>query len=329
MCDQHGIMSAEMRPFPLSADATGYDELAPAVPKAPFSFTILLRLLYSDYRRYRAVGARNLFSVIVLTQGFWASSTFRLSHWVHLRLRVPGLRVVVKAGCVLLQKLIEVLSGISIPAACDIGAGLYVGHFGGIFIDSQCRLGRNCNISQGVTIGEGGRGELRGVPVLGDRVHVGANAVLLGKITIGDDAVIGPGAVVMSSVPPCGVAVGNPARVVGSAGSFEFVTYDEMENDPARKLALQRRDLAGSSTERGGRALERVIQLITQIGGIGPVAPDAGIYEAGFSSVRTLELLLALEEEYRVIIPDKDFVAARTPRDIAGLLDRLQQTQAA
>jgi acyl carrier protein len=73
--------------------------------------------------------------------------------------------------------------------------------------------------------------------------------------------------------------------------------------------------------------MERVIQLISQIGGIGSVAPDARIYDAGFSSVRALELLLALEEEFSVTIPDRDFVAARTPRDIAGLLERLRQGQ--
>lgn len=199
----------------------------------------LLRLIYLDYRRYRAAGARNVISVIALTQGFWASAVFRVSHWALTHCRIPGLRVVVKAGCIILQKFVEILTGISIPRGCNIGPGLYIGHFGGIFIDSQARLGANCNIAQGVTIGEGGRGELHGVPVLGDRVHVGANAVILGKITIGNDAVVGPGAVVMSSVPSCGVAMGNPARVIGTSGSFDFVHYDDMENDPARKLQLQ------------------------------------------------------------------------------------------
>ena len=199
----------------------------------------LVNLLRSDYRRYRATGAKNAISVIVLTQGYWASSVFRVSHWALTLVQARSLRVVVNAIVVLLQKFIEIVSGISIPAQCDIGPGLYLGHFGGIFVDSECRVGKNCNVAQGVTIGKGGRGELAGVPVLGDRVHVGANAVILGKISIGNDAVIGPGAVVMSSVPPCGVAIGNPARVVGFDGSFGLVKYDQMEDDPARRLALE------------------------------------------------------------------------------------------
>jgi len=75
--------------------------------------------------------------------------------------------------------------------------------------------------------------------------------------------------------------------------------------------------------------MERVIQLISQIGGIGSISPDAGIYEAGFSSVRVLELLLALEEEFGISIPDQEFMATRTPREIFALLERLQEPKAA
>ena|ERR1043166_2818846 len=199
----------------------------------------LSALIYQDYRRFRAAGAKNALSVIALTQGFWASFVFRVSHWALENCRIPVLRTAVKAGCVLWQKFIEIVTGICVPGRCNIGPGLYIGHFGNIFVDWEARIGANCNLAQGVTIGKGGRGELHGVPVIGDRVHVGANAVILGKISIGDDAVIGPGAVVMNSVPPRGVAMGNPARIVGTSGSFEFVHYDGMENDPARKRALE------------------------------------------------------------------------------------------
>jgi len=75
--------------------------------------------------------------------------------------------------------------------------------------------------------------------------------------------------------------------------------------------------------------MERIIQRITEVGGIDSVDPDASIYEAGFSSVRVLELLLALEDEFGVKIPDKDFMAARTPRQISGLIDGLRERQMA
>lgn len=75
--------------------------------------------------------------------------------------------------------------------------------------------------------------------------------------------------------------------------------------------------------------MNRVIELVTEIGGIGEIGPDTAIYEAGFSSARALELLLSLEAEFGVSIPDQEFVAARTPRQIAGLLERIHRPEAA
>ena len=51
---------------------------------------------------------------------------------------------------------------------------------------------------------------------IGDGVWMGAGAKILDGVTIGDGAVIGAGAVVRDSVPASAIAVGMPARVVGS-----------------------------------------------------------------------------------------------------------------
>jgi acetyltransferase-like isoleucine patch superfamily enzyme len=51
---------------------------------------------------------------------------------------------------------------------------------------------------------------------VGDGVWMGAGAKILDGVTIGDGAVIGTGAVVRESVPASAIAVGIPARVVGS-----------------------------------------------------------------------------------------------------------------
>ena len=77
--------------------------------------------------------------------------------------------------CTLLQKLIEILCGISISFEARIGKGLYIGHFGNIFIHKWTVIGENCNISQGVSIGLGGRGEEIGAPIVGDRVYIGSD----------------------------------------------------------------------------------------------------------------------------------------------------------
>lgn len=75
--------------------------------------------------------------------------------------------------------------------------------------------------------------------------------------------------------------------------------------------------------------MERVIELISQVGGIEVVPPDARIHDVGFSSVRVLDLLLTLEQEFGVKIPDEEFIAAGTPRRIAELIEQLRQKQEA
>lgn len=49
--------------------------------------------------------------------------------------------------------------------------------------------------------------------VIGDRVLIGANTVVLAGARIGDDSVIGAGAVVRGEIPPGVLAVGAPATV--------------------------------------------------------------------------------------------------------------------
>jgi serine O-acetyltransferase len=122
-------------------------------------------------------------------------------------------------GLVVSQKLIEILTGISLPFQADLAPGIYIGHFGPTLVHVDARIGTGCNLSQGVNIGESGRGDRRGVPVIGRRVYIGANAVVAGKIQVGDESVIAANALVIRDVPPGCTVVGNPATVASSRGT--------------------------------------------------------------------------------------------------------------
>ncbi len=50
--------------------------------------------------------------------------------------------------------------------------------------------------------------------VVGNRVWIGGNAVVLPGVTIGDNVIIGAGSVVTKDIPENVLAVGNPCRVV-------------------------------------------------------------------------------------------------------------------
>lgn len=113
--------------------------------------------------------------------------------------------------------------GFDISPAAVIGPGLYIGHFGGVVISPHAVLGSNVNIAQGVTIGSTSTGPRKGAPTIGDRVWIGANAVVVGNIYIGSEALIGPGAYVFFDVPDGGVVLGNPGILVGDTGSTGYI----------------------------------------------------------------------------------------------------------
>ena len=105
-----------------------------------------------------------------------------------------------------------------------IGCNAVIGAGGGIRVGSHVRIGQCVNIhaenhrfadptrlirEQGISY--------KGV-VIEDDVWIGSKATILDGVTIGRGAVIGAGAVVTRSIPSYAIAVGVPARVVGTRG---------------------------------------------------------------------------------------------------------------
>ena len=197
------------------------------------------RHIQRDYRRYEVTGDPAL-RTIFLSQGFWASCVYRLSRAALYGARPRFLRVLLQPFVAIAQKAVEIVTGICIPVECAIGEGLYIGHFGTIVLATQGRMGHNCSVAQNVSVGVAGTGRERGWPTIGNRVFIGAHSVLAGKITIGDDAMICAGSVVTRSVPARAVVIGNPARVISYEGSFDYVLYDGMDVDPARRASLEK-----------------------------------------------------------------------------------------
>lgn len=144
-------------------------------------------------------------------QSIWAIWVYRLGNRLDRRKKGPLKRVLTTAywqGF----RLVETLTGISLPKAARIGPGLRIHHFGNIFIHPGVRIGAHCTLRQGVTIGN--RHETGPVPVLGDNVELGAYAQILGGVRIGNNCRIGALSVVLCDVPDGATAVGIPARVL-------------------------------------------------------------------------------------------------------------------
>lgn len=174
-----------------------------------------------DYKKHKKYGG-NFISILFFTQGFWAITQYRIANSVY-KLRIPILKQILQLFCLFWQKIIEISTGISIPASASIGHSFYIGHFGNIIINANTIIGNNCNISQGVTIGVSGLGDKRGTPIIGNNVYIAANAVVAGKILVEDDALIGACSFINSNVKKSSVMLGVPAIMISSSGSREYI----------------------------------------------------------------------------------------------------------
>lgn len=95
----------------------------------------------------------------------------------------------------------------------NIGGGLYLPHPYNITINYNVIIGDNCNINNGVTIGCEPRGKRKGTPIIGNKVWIGANAVIVGNIKIGNNVLIAPNTFVNCDIPSNSIVFGNPAII--------------------------------------------------------------------------------------------------------------------
>ena len=137
--------------------------------------------------------ARSILEVLSCYPGLHALWSHRLARflWRH-RLRLLG-RVV--------SHINRFFTGIEIHPGARIGRRFFIDHGAGVVIGETAEIGDNVLLYQRH-------------PTIGNKVVVGAGAIVLGAITIGDGARIGSGSVVVKSVPPGATVVGIPGRVV-------------------------------------------------------------------------------------------------------------------
>jgi acetyltransferase-like isoleucine patch superfamily enzyme len=114
-----------------------------------------------------------------------------------------------------------------------VGEGTWIGAFTMIDGSGGLTIGTGCDISTGAQIythssarrcvsGRRYPSVDVGPVTIGDRVFIGAGAIINMGVTVGDEAVVGAGAVVTANVPPRAIVAGVPARVIGE------VRFDEL-----------------------------------------------------------------------------------------------------
>ncbi|MBS0581181.1 MAG: serine acetyltransferase [Proteobacteria bacterium] len=189
-------------------------------------------LIASDLWRHAGrLGTGVFLRHFLATPGFRYSTLLRFySYTVH----APWCQLGVRQLTVLALHRYTIRYGIDISRDASIGSGLYIGHFGGIVVNEAVRIGNNCNLSHGVTLGRLNRGDRMGCPSIGNDVYIGPGAKILGRINVGDRAAIGANAVVVADVPADAVVGGVPARAISEQGSAGYINRTDYPPIPDR-----------------------------------------------------------------------------------------------
>lgn len=108
--------------------------------------------------------------------------------------------------------------GYSIPLnVC--GPGLSIAHIGTIIINSHSKIGANCRIQTGVTLGS--TNGLDDAPQLGDNIFLGEGCKLIGGINVASGVQIGANAVVVKDISEQNTTwAGIPAKKISSNSSI-------------------------------------------------------------------------------------------------------------
>ncbi len=144
--------------------------------------------------------------------GVQAVVLFRLAHW--LRTQPFVVRLFVRPFVAWQGHRIRWKWGIHIGPEAQIGPGLYIWHYGGIFVAGDVVAGENFTLTHDVTLGYSKARNIRGFPTFGDNVYIAPGAKIAGKIKIGNNVKIGANAVVEKNIPDNAVVQIRPMLVV-------------------------------------------------------------------------------------------------------------------
>ncbi len=181
----------------------------------------LRQLWYADLYRYGPTTPRAFLRALAAEPGYRYAFVMRLVAYARSH-GDPAHRLLAIASRAWLRRL-RFRFGVDLPASTRVGSGLYMNHPSGIVVHSEAVIGRDCNLSQDVTLGEANRGRNAGFPTIGDGVYIGPGAKIVGAVHVGDDSAIGANCVVTRDVPPHSVVVGVPGRVISSDGAAGYV----------------------------------------------------------------------------------------------------------
>jgi serine O-acetyltransferase len=120
-----------------------------------------------------------------------------------------------------LQSRMNLVFGIDINPAAQLGSGIMIDHGTGVVIGETTVVEDGVSMLQGVTLGGTGKDVGDRHPKIREGVMIGAGAGIFGNIEVGARSKVGAGSVVLTAVPAQCTAAGVPARLVGPCANKE------------------------------------------------------------------------------------------------------------
>jgi len=168
----------------------------------------MFKTLREDIRTIfnRDPAARSTLEILCCYPGLHALWGYRFAHffWTH-KMRFLGR---------LTSQITRFFTGIEIHPGAKIGKRLFIDHGMGVVVGETAEIGDDVLIYQGVVLGGTSLEKHKRHPTVGNRVVIGAAAIVLGPILIGDDARVGANSVVVTPVPAGKTVVGIPGKIV-------------------------------------------------------------------------------------------------------------------
>lgn len=202
------------------------------------SWLELKLLMQADLHRYEGSGRLKWLKLFLFNAGFKYIALVRIVGYLKVA-RAFRFWLYPFAKLVLMHY--RHLYGMAIAEYADIGPGLFVTRFGGIYLNGDSILGANVNLSPLILLGQTNRGKTIGSPVIGNRVFIASGARITGAITLGDDIAIGANAVVVKDAPDGAVLAGIPAKVLSQAGSEGYINRQVPDELIARCAQVRRK----------------------------------------------------------------------------------------
>lgn len=119
----------------------------------------------------------------------------------------------------LLWKLNSTKRMIQLSPGTKIDGGLFIVHYAPIFVNPSAIIGKNCTLSQCVTIGS----NCLQAGIIGDNVYIGPNVCVVENVKIGNNVTIGAGSIVTKDIPDNATACGNYAKVINYNKPGRFI----------------------------------------------------------------------------------------------------------